>query len=127
MFGIFKKNTKTVLIVEDDMRLRASLREGFVMKGFEVLEAGDAKSVLDMLAKNVPQAMVLDLILPVKDGVSLLEDIREAGFTFPVIILSNLLGSSDLRADAERLDAVFYNKSATTLDEIVSAVVTHIA
>jgi hypothetical protein len=40
----------------------------------------------------------------------------------PVIILSNLLGSENLRADAERLDAVFYNKSATSLEQIVQAV-----
>ena len=113
---------KKVLIVEDDAGLRSALKEKFEEKGYTVLEAGDAKEVLTMLAAESPSALVLDLILPLKDGISLLEEIRTAGNTIPVVILSNLLGSDSLRDDAKRLDAVFYNKSATTLEAIVQAV-----
>ncbi len=78
--------------------------------------------MLAVIGVEKPDALVLDLILPIKDGISLLEELRATGYTLPVVILSNLLGSADLRADAERLDAVFYNKSATSLDTIVSKV-----
>lgn len=117
---LFKK--KKVLIVEDDVGLRTALKEKFEEKDFSVIEVGDAKDVLTIIKDNEPSALVLDLILPLKDGISLLEEVREEGHTLAVVILSNLLGSDSLRADAERLDATFYNKSATTLEEIVTAV-----
>ncbi|MBP9760021.1 MAG: response regulator [Candidatus Pacebacteria bacterium] len=117
---------KKVLIVEDDVTLRTSLKEKFEEKGFVVFEAGDAKMVLATMESFKPSALVLDLILPLKDGVSLLEEIRDSGYKQPVIILSNLLGSDLLRADAKRLNAEFYNKSSTSLDSIVVAVTEHL-
>lgn len=116
------KTKKHVLIVEDDVRLRASLREQCETAGYAVHEAGDAGSVLPLLAKQVPDIMILDLILPLQDGVTLLEEVRKAGYDFPVLILSNLLGSDDLREDAERLGAAFFNKSSVSLDDILKEI-----
>jgi len=113
--------TKKVLLVEDDATLRSALADKCKEEGFEVLEASAADEVLALLGTEQPHALVLDLILPVKDGISLLGELRAAGYTLPVLILSNLLGSADLREDAARLNATFYNKSAVTLDEIVGA------
>jgi len=120
----FKKK-KHVLIVEDDVRLRASVREQCEAHGFVVHEASDASAVLPLLVKQVPDIMILDLILPLKDGVTLLEEVRKEGYEFPVLILSNLLGSDDLRQDAERLGAAFFNKSSISLDEIVKEIKKH--
>ncbi len=113
---------KKILIVEDDVALRSVLVDKFRSRGYKVVEAGDAREALAVMGREKPQAVVLDLILPIKDGISLLEELRATGFVQPVIILSNLLGSGDLRGDAERLDASFYNKSATSLDDIVRVV-----
>ena len=121
IFNFFKKE-KRVLVVEDDVRLRESLRDVLEAKGYLVTEAGDATAVLAVLGKGTPDVMVLDLILPAKDGITLLEEMRSEGYTFPVVILSNLLGSDSLREDAERLGAAFYNKSSTSLEDIVNAV-----
>ncbi len=121
LFDLFKKERK-VLVVEDDVRLRESLRDVFEAKGYVVTEAGDATTVLASIGKSVPDVMVLDLILPAKDGITLLEEMRNEGYSFPVVILSNLLGSDSLREDAERLGAVFYNKSSTSLEDIAGAV-----
>jgi len=118
----FIRHFRKILIVEDDAVLRASLAEKFSDKGYKVLEASAAQEVLALIARDEPNAIILDLILPVKDGISLLEELRGTGYSMPVIILSNLLGSEDLRADAERLDAAFYNKSSTSLETIVEAV-----
>ncbi len=113
--------SKKVLLVEDDVTLRSALADKCKEHGFTVLEASAADEVLAVLGSEQPDALVLDLILPMKDGITLLEELRETGYDLPVLILSNLLGSEDLRADAERLRAKFYNKSAVTLDEIVAA------
>lgn len=122
-FNKFKK----VLIIEDDQNLRAQLVEKFQDKGYTVVEAGDAHEALTMVGIESPSAMVLDLILPLKDGISLLEELRNTGYNQPVVILSNLLGSDELRNDAEKLGAEFYNKSRTSLDEVVTAVESAIA
>lgn len=115
----FLRHFRKILIVEDDAVLRKALAEKFKEKGYKVLEASAAQEVLRLVEQEKPNAVILDLILPVEDGISLLEELRNMGNTVPVLILSNLLGSEDLRADAERLDAEFYNKSSTSLDEIV--------
>jgi DNA-binding response OmpR family regulator len=110
---------KKVLIIEDDVVLRRALRDELVSSEYVVLEAGDAQEVLTVVEKEVPDAIVLDLILPLKDGITLLEELRVSGYGMPVIILSNLLGSGDLRLDADRLGASFFNKSSSSLTEIV--------
>lgn len=113
---------KRILIVEDDKVLRAQLVAAFKEKGYTVVEAGDAHESLAQMASSRPHAMVLDLMLPIKDGISLLDELRQAGYTLPVVILSNLLGSGDLRADAERLGATFHNKSSVSLADVVKSV-----
>ena len=117
----FIKHFRKILVVEDDAVLRSALADKFKEKGYVVLEASAAQGVLTIVASEKPNALVLDLILPMEDGISLLEELRNSGYTMPVVILSNLLGSEDLRADAIRLDSEFYNKSSTSLDEVVNA------
>jgi len=121
-FSSLLKRFSKILIVEDDVMLRTTLATKFKDKGYGVLEASAASEVRTLLATEKPSAIVLDLILPMKDGISLLEELRAVGFNQPVVILSNLAGSGDLRADASRLGASFYNKSSISLDEIVAAV-----
>jgi DNA-binding response OmpR family regulator len=121
-FSSLLKRFSKILIVEDDVTLRTTLAAKFKDKGYGVLEASAASEVRSLLANENPSAIVLDLILPMKDGISLLEELRSSGFVQPVVIISNLAGSEDLRADATRLGAAFYNKSSASLDEIVAAV-----
>jgi DNA-binding response OmpR family regulator len=118
MFGV----KKTVLIVEDDSVLRATLEERFRNEGYEVAAAGDANEVLLIIENTKPDALILDLILPLKDGITLLEELRASGYGLPVFLLSNLLGSELLRNDATRLGASYFNKSSTSPDDLVAAV-----
>ena len=118
----FSSSKKSVLIIEDDATLRSSLSDKFKEREYEVYEASTADEALILLGTKKPAVFVLDLILPMKDGISFLEELRKTGYTQPVVILSNLLGSEDLRSDATRLNASFYNKSSVTLEEVVAAV-----
>jgi len=115
----FIKRFRKIVIVEDDVILRNALADKFRDKGYSVFEASSAQEVLKLISEKKPHGMVLDLILPVEDGITLLKNIRSVGSVMPVIILSNLLGSEELRKDAKRFDAEFYNKSSTSLDEVV--------
>ncbi len=120
ILGKILNRFKKVLIVEDDVVLREALADKCRERGYTVFEASAAQEVMKLVSEKKPQAIVLDLILPMEDGITLLENVRNSGCAVPVIILSNLLGSEDLRADAKKFDAEFYNKSSTSLDEIVS-------
>ena len=77
-----------VLIIEDSERLRRSLSEGLRRSGFVVDAAGDGQAGLDQCAREQYTVIVLDLMLPKLDGLSLLKCLRKRGDHTHVLILS---------------------------------------
>lgn len=77
-----------VLIVEDQDRLRNWLRKGLREADFVVDATGDGKEALWYALGNPYDAIILDLMLPGLDGLSILRKLREAGRTDPVLILT---------------------------------------
>lgn len=77
-----------VLIVEDQKRLAASLRKGLEEEGFEVTIAHTGEEGFYLATTRPPDALVLDIMLPGRDGFEVLRDLRERGFTKPVLILT---------------------------------------
>ena len=65
-----------VLIVEDDAALGLFLQKGLKLEGHEVSCVGDGEAALEHLEQNRPDLVVLDLSLPKKDGVEVLEEMR---------------------------------------------------
>jgi DNA-binding response OmpR family regulator len=83
---------KMVLIIEDEPSLVAILTEKITSEGFEVLKAGDGKEGLDKALLGHPDLILLDIIMPKMDGVTMLTKLREDewGKKVPVVILTNL-------------------------------------
>jgi two-component system alkaline phosphatase synthesis response regulator PhoP len=79
---------KRILVVEDEPLLRMALVDALRAEGFEVLEAGDGELGLRMALREDPDAVLLDLMLPKRDGFSVLRALREDRLTAPVLILS---------------------------------------
>ncbi len=77
-----------VLLVEDDPTLRAQLRAALQEAGYAVDEADNGRDALHLGQTEPFDAVVLDLGLPVLDGLSVLERWRQAGRTLPVLILT---------------------------------------
>jgi two-component system, OmpR family, copper resistance phosphate regulon response regulator CusR len=77
-----------VLVVEDQKRHLDSLRRGLEAEGYDVITASTGEEGLAMAAVAAIDAMVLDLMLPGRDGMSLLKELRTTGFTKPILILS---------------------------------------
>jgi len=77
-----------ILIVDDEPPIRKLLRMGLSSQGYDVLEAPDGKSALELLAKK-PALVILDLGLPDVDGHDLLRRIRHRQESLPVIVLSS--------------------------------------
>jgi two-component system response regulator MprA len=74
--------------VEDDPQVRAMLTRALGYEGFEVAAAADAGSALAELRAARPDLMLLDLLLPDRDGVDVCRQLREAGDHVPILMLT---------------------------------------
>ena len=77
-----------VLVVDDDEDIRVSLDRGLRLSGFAVRTAADGEAALAAVAERVPDCVVLDVGLPGRDGVAVVESLRRADVGVPVLILS---------------------------------------
>jgi two-component system phosphate regulon response regulator OmpR len=77
-----------VLVVDDDVRLRDLLSRYLAEQGFEVATLPDARDLDKKLQRDPPHLLVLDLMLPGEDGLSVCRRLRGAGETVPIIMLT---------------------------------------
>jgi two-component system, OmpR family, response regulator len=76
------------LIVEDDRTIAEFVGKGLTQAGFTVDQAPDGESGLQMAAAGTYDVAVIDLMLPTRDGLSLIQALRQRGIATPVLILS---------------------------------------
>jgi two-component system phosphate regulon response regulator OmpR len=81
------KMSERVLLVDDDERLLKLLREYLEDYGFQVHTLADGSTVIQTLRKESPDIVILDIMLPKKDGLEALREIRKE-FSLPVIMLT---------------------------------------
>ena len=100
------KSKKCILIVEDESSLRTALVDKFSHEGFTVLQAENGKVGLVTALKEHPDVILLDVIMPVMDGMTMLEHLRfdPWGTDARVIMLTNL-------SDAESVAKAYEQKS----------------
>lgn len=79
---------KLVLIVEDEKAIADIVKYNLVKSGYEVIEAYDGESGLELALKGNPDIVLLDVMLPKMDGFEICKKIREAGNTVPIIMLT---------------------------------------
>ena len=77
-----------VVVVDDDARIRDLLRRYLTQEGFEVLLAEDGKSLSKLLIREAVDLIVLDLMLPGEDGLSICRRLRAANDLTPIIMLT---------------------------------------
>lgn len=94
--------TPRVLVVDDEPDIRDGVSRWLHAAGYETLIAGDGEQGVASAALNVPQAIVLDVRMPRKDGMETLSELRAKKETFhiPVVMLS-----ASLRDEQRALDA----------------------
>jgi two-component system, OmpR family, response regulator len=77
-----------VLLIEDDVKIASFVTKGLQAAGFSVDHAGDGDSGLDLALVEPYDVIVVDLMLPKRDGLSVIRRLRREKMTTPVIILS---------------------------------------
>lgn len=120
-----EKLNKTILIVEDEMAMAKALSQKLKNVGFDVLTAYDGEEGLATATKMRPDLLMLDIIMPKMDGMSLLKKIREDerwGKTVPIIMLTNLSDADNVSEAAKHEVYDFLVKTDWRLEDVVDLV-----
>ena len=112
--------TKRILVVEDEENLRKLYEEELQEEGYEVFTAGNGKEALQEFERLKPDLILLDIVMPLMDGIEALRKIREKDKKVPVVLHTShpeyhldprsqaadefILESGDLRDLKERIN-----------------------
>ena len=85
--------SSSILVVEDNPITRKMLRVALESENYTVLEAGDGRTAIKLMAKHLPELVLQDLLLPDMDGFDLIQRLRALpeGMTTPILALSGFL------------------------------------
>ncbi len=112
---------RRVLVVEDDPSIAIGLRINLESEGYEVHVADDGERGLELARTIEPDLIVLDVMLPKRNGLEVLHDLRAEGRTMPIIILSAKSAEMDKVAGLE-LGAEDYVAKPFSLAELLARV-----
>jgi two-component system response regulator CpxR len=115
---------KKILLVEDDPFLSLLLKNRLSKEGYEVTHAHDGEEALDLLGMNTFDLILLDIILPKKNGFETLEAIRQSPIfsSARVIILSNLGQESDLSRGKSLGVLDYWIKAENPIDTLMAKI-----
>jgi len=115
---------KKILIVEDDQDLLSLMNKKLTDEGFSVAAVETGREALDFLEKDKPNLILLDVLLPDIDGLTVLNEIatKEETKNIPVIILSNLADQGSVEQVAAIGDYEYLIKAKTDLNDVVKKI-----
>ncbi len=111
----------TVLVVDDEERIRSSLRGILGDEGFRVLDTGDAPAVMELIERERPALVLLDVWMPELDGIELLRRIKTARPATRVIMISGHANIQNAVA-ATRLGAEDFLEKPFSVDGLLAAI-----
>jgi CheY-like chemotaxis protein len=77
-----------ILVIDDESRVRRAMRFTLEGAGHEVIEASDGDKGLEALETEAPDLIICDLLMPEREGVSTIVEIRQRGIEAPIIAVS---------------------------------------
>ena len=115
---------KTILFIEDEPTIQKSISRFLEKEGYEVKSALDGEIGLETAKKVKPDLILLDLILPKKDGFEVLKELKkeEATKNIPVIALTNLEESNNIERVLSLGATAYLIKANYKLEEIVEKI-----
>jgi len=115
---------KKILFVEDEADFQKIVGEALTREGFEVLAATDGEVGVAKAQREHPDLILLDLILPKKDGFEVLKELKEDSTTrdIPTIVLTNLETAKDVERILELGATTYLVKANYKLHEVVAKI-----
>lgn len=110
-----------VLIVDDEANTLASLARAFRLSGHEATLCDNATKALELATTQNFDLILSDVVMPAKDGLSLLEDLKKAGVTAPVVMMSGQ-AHIEMAVRATRLGALDFLEKPVSSDKLLLTV-----
>lgn len=119
-----KEKKKKILMIEDNIFLRKLYRDKLTREGFTFIEATNGIEGINKSITEKPDLIILDLILPRKNGFDVLDDLRKDSRTkdIPVVVLSNLGQEMDVKEALSRGAQEYLVKTDTRLEEVIKKI-----
>ena len=114
---------KKILLIEDDRSLQNALSEMLSQEGYQTISALDGEEGVKKAEEDKPDLIILDIILPKKDGYEVLAEIKKGNSKdIPVLILTNLEEVHDVQKAISLGATTFMVKSDFSLKDILEKV-----
>ena len=106
---------KKILIVDDEEVIRMLYSEELEEEGYEVITADSGHGLIEMIGREKPDLIILDIKMAEHDGLDLLQDIRKDFYNIPVILCS---AYSSFKGDIKSIAADYYVVKSADLSEL---------
>lgn len=115
---------KKILFIEDEAVLQQTLGDALQSQGYKLLSAMDGATGLRLAKSELPDLILLDLMLPEKDGFEILEELRKYPKTenMPIIVLTNLEGLKDIDRVLSAGTTTYLVKTRYSLEDVLKKV-----
>lgn len=113
---------KYIIVAEDDKYYANLFKIKLTKEGYDVLVVGDGNEAIRAIKTKIPDLLLLDLVMPVKDGFEVLKEVREDPDlkNLKVVVLSNLGQQEDVKKANEYRVLGYFVKSDTSFQEVIS-------
>jgi DNA-binding response OmpR family regulator len=117
-----EKSSKNILIAEDDPFLSKIITSRITEEGFAIDHASDGGQALAMMQKKNYSLLLLDLIMPNKNGFEVLAELKKKKAKLPVLVFTNLAQKEDEKEVLSLGAKGYYVKSDISIDDLVKTV-----
>ncbi len=113
-----------ILVVEDELFLARTLKDNLEAAGYRVSVALDGEEAIEQVKQEKPDLILLDLVLPKRDGFAVLEQMLKnpEWKMIPIIVLSNLGGEDDIERAKELGAQEYFIKAHSSIDEVIQKI-----
>ena len=113
-----------ILIVEDEEFLLRAVKDNLESEGYAVTTAADGEEAMERIRKERPDLILLDLLMPKRDGFFVLQEVKKnpEWKLIPIIVLSNLGGDVEIKKALEMGADDYFVKSQHPIEEVIEKV-----
>ncbi len=117
-----EKKAQKILLADDDVQFLDTGKSALLEAGFEVDVAVDGFDVAEKLNRNKYNLILLDLVMPGKNGEDILRDMRDAGNTTPVVVLTSLFDNEEKQRCLSLGASLYFDKSEPDFESLIEKV-----
>jgi DNA-binding response OmpR family regulator len=113
---------KTILLVDDDPDILGAMQTVFTQEGYRVLTAADGNQALALAERDAPDVVVVDMMMPHKSGLLVLEMLKSRGAASPRVVMITGNEGSRHKAYAEALGVDDYIRKPFDMQHLIESV-----